>query len=1094
MKNLKATILFLIFPVCLNAQKNVEERTSIDLIRSGIAKHDDEKFDDAIQLYSQVSLNDTNFTLAQYEIALSYFELGDYKNAQTTLEELIDLNLPYKYKNELYGLLGSAYDEDDQKDKSIEMYSKGIELFPKNYSLFYNRALVYQKMEKHHEAIADLKSAIICNAGHSSSHFRLGVYAANEGHYVEAAMCFMTYLMIDPSSERANHVLGLLDNISSGSYEEEAKGFEWNEIDDFEQQNIFFKNKVALEKDYKVKLSIDMPHGRQLHMMISTLKYDKNNEGFWNQIYIPFLKDVLDQGQFDNMILFSLQTAGSDKIQKKLAAKKSKISAFLKIANPLWVKHTSNKFLEFEGKKQFVKVEYGSNGIDAMGKVDSEGSPRGAWYFYYPSGSLKMIAHFDENGEATKQWEIKNEKNGNLSSILTFNKGNKEGETTLYYLSGELQEKKTFKKDILEDTLYSYFRSGDLLEKYAIKNGFRDGEIVGYHENGQVSYKFSYIEGVANGLYVSFHPNGQISKTFTLKDDKLEGMYTTYYASGVKSSEVKYVNDLREGDYIAWYRNGQMSEKTPYVTGKQTGEFFEYFSNGKISYSGVVDNTGKQNGTIVNFGLDGKKYLERDFKKGELVEVRCFNKAGEVIYKNAKKGKKLDYKQYYADGGIQSEGLYENDMRSGKWKFYDRYGNLSASESYENGMLSDTAYGYYPNGQVKYVKYYEFDELNGIYLEYNIFGVLTREGLFKNDEYEREWYIYNYDGSLSSEHYYIEGEEHGVQKTYNVRGELDSWKEAEYGKIILQNFMDSTGKVVDEYKEFHGKVTLKDPGNSYVEYEATYKNGKSDGVSTWYLPNGNISTIGSFVNHERSGEWKYFYDNGKLSAIYNYVDGELEGEVLSYYYDGELKGKTNYIYGERAGIDYDYYKNGQVSVESNFLDGERHGKTTYYDEDGKIYMIRYYDMGIFKSYSYLGKDGKEVTPIELKPGSNLIVTYYQNGQKAVEHTRKNGLIEGHYLQYYSNGQLDEDNLYKFGDLDGETITYYKDGKVETKVTYEKDNINGTYLEYHPNGKLKFSISYLKGELNGQFKEYDVNGKLIKSKLYYCDDLIKSETY
>ena len=1088
-----AFLFFFSFPLIAISQKNIEEKSAIDLIQEGLDLYEKEKYDESINSYSKVSLNDTNYSVAQYEIALSYFALDDYSKAITTLKELINLNLLYAHNNDMYTLLGSAYDENGQLDKAIETYNIGIKKFPKNYSLYYNRALAFSKLKKHKEAIEDFKTAITCKAGHASSHYQLGLYATHEGHYTEAALSFITYLILDPNSQRANEVISILENLSNGEYDEKSKGFTWDEEEDYSQLNEFFKNKVALEKAYKVKLTIDAAYARQLHFILSNIKYDKENPGFWNQTYIPFLLDIYQNDKFDEMILFSLQASGSDKVQSKLKSKKSKITDFLKFAQQKWIEHSRIKFTEFEGENQLVYIESGDYGMKSIGRVNDQNQPIGKWYYYHANGTLSTIAEFTDKGLKTGNWETFNKFNGKTATKLVFENDELNGPVSIHYLQGEVKEKKIFKDGKLEDTIYIFYRSGDLMEKYAVKNDLKNGDVFGYHENGKLSYKYTFIDAVPNGPYVSYHPNGKVSVEFTLKNNNFDGMHTSYYPNGQKKSQVKYIEGKKDGVSEIWYSTGQLQEKAIYKEGKQIGEFTDYNTNGTISYSGILDESGKQNGLTTNFDLDGKKYLEHEYKKGELIQIHCYNKKGDEIYKASKKGKKLDYRIYYPDGVLKTEGLFENDSRQGKWKFYDRHSNISAIESYDKGSLIDTAYYFHKNGKLKSKESYQNGELNGLFLEYNIFGTLIREGLYKDGQWDKDWYLYNDEGILTSEYFYVDGENHGIQKNYGLNGKLESFREYEYGRIISQNFLDTLGNIIDQYGEYHGEVKLHDATNKYIRYDAFCKNGSNDGLCTWFGPTNNIETKGNFVNDKREGKWSYYYDNGKIQKELNYINGLIEGTVKAYSQDGILIGLTNYVNDDIEGVDIQYYDNGNKEVETNFLNGEKHGKSTYYDEEGNIYMIRYYNYGIFKSYSYIGKDGKEVTPIELLPGNNLIVTYYQNGVKACEHNRKNGLIEGHYIVYNSKGKMYSDEVFENGEFHGKSIYYFANGTKSQESNYKYGSLHGLDIKYYENGKTKSETNYLFGDKHGKSTEYSKEGKLIKTSLYYNNELIEIST-
>lgn len=1087
---IKYSLLFLLaLPFLSISQKNIESVSSIDLITEGVDLHNEKEYLKAIDLYDKVSVNDTNYSVAQYEKALSYFAMEDYAEVINVIDDLLELNLPYENKHYVYSLLGSAYDENGQLEAAVKAFNLGLEKYPKSYLLWYNRALVFTKLNQHKQAIEDYKYAIQCYAGHTSSHYQLALYALHEGHYTEAMLGFTTYLLLDPTSNRSNDVLQIMENISNGEYEEKPKGFDWDEEEDYEQLNVFFKNKVALEKNYKVNLTIDVSFGKQLHFLLSNLKYDKGNKGFWNQTYVPILREIFEEDKIDDLTLFCLQSSGSAKIQSKLKSKKSKLDAFISLAQEKWNNHVNYKYVDFEGKYQQVFIGYSHSSISNMGLVEND-NPIGTWYYYYPNGALEMKGEFSKEGKRIGKWIVYNEINGNVSNNVSFVDGERNGESLNYYYSGELQKRMTNKDNELQDTIYYYFHSGDLSEKYVVVDGEKNGPIKGYHENGALDYSYSFTKGSPSGKYQAFYPNNQLSLEFNLVDGLYEGVHTSYYENGTKKSEVNYIKDLRDGIYREWYQNGILAEETTYKEGKTVNQFKEYYSNGQLSNLGQFDETGKENGISTDYDFDGVKYFEREFKKGDLISVKNYNKKGELIHEANKKGKKLDYKIYYPDGNLMREGMYENNSKTGVWKYYTRYGTLSAIENYKDGLIVDTAKYFYNNGQLKSLENYENGELNGLYLNYNIYGDLIQEGTFLDGEWDKDFYEYNSDGKLVSEFYYVNGTLNGILKSYGVNGKLVYWKKYEYGKEVLSNFLDTNELKIDSYNEFHGEIKLNDFNNKFIRYKATYKNGQSDGMSYWYNPDKSINTAGSFINGKKHGAWKHYYLNGKIYKELNYVNGLLDGVYNRYASNGKLVYTANYKNDILEGIVLEYLDNGQLLVERNYLNDELHGRIVYYNNEGEIYMVRYYDNGIFVSYSYIGNDGNEVKPINLTKGDNFIVTYYKNGKKASEHHRNNGLIEGHFLVYQLDGKVESDEMYQYGDLNGLSVFYNKNGSIIEKKNYKKDEAHGENLIYFDNGKIKVKTNYLYDSKHGYEYEFNQEGKIINTFLYYDDELIE----
>ena len=61
--------LCLLLPLMVTAQKKLNYLSSPEIIKKGLEYHEKEQYSDAIEEYKKVSINDTNYATAQYEMA-----------------------------------------------------------------------------------------------------------------------------------------------------------------------------------------------------------------------------------------------------------------------------------------------------------------------------------------------------------------------------------------------------------------------------------------------------------------------------------------------------------------------------------------------------------------------------------------------------------------------------------------------------------------------------------------------------------------------------------------------------------------------------------------------------------------------------------------------------------------------------------------------------------------------------------------------------------------------------------------------------------------------------------------------------------------
>ena len=154
--------------------------------------------------------------------------------------------------------------------------------------------------------------------------------------------------------------------------------------------------------------------------------------------------------------------------------------------------------------------------------------------------------------------------------------------------------------------------------------------------------------------------------------------------------------------------------------------------------------------------------------------------------------------------------------------------------------------------------------------------------------------------------------------------------------------------------------------------EWLYKDGKLDGVSRFFYPNGNLrleSTYkddmfifdkhyddngklkdGVYTKYYKNSKKVYLKEvfkdgviqkftsyskNGRISREGNYKDGQLEGDFNIYYDSGQLASHAVFEAGKVVGVQNSYYENGNLREEEFFKDGNS-VRIKKYDKDGHL--------------------------------------------------------------------------------------------------------------------------------------------------------------
>lgn len=129
------------------------------------------------------------------------------------------------------------------------------------------------------------------------------------------------------------------------------------------------------------------------------------------------------------------------------------------------------------------------------------------------------------------------------------------------------------------------------------------------------------------------------------------------------------------------------------------------------------------------------------------------------------------------------------------------------------------------------------------------------------------------------------------------------------GKLVSEGQMNGKARI-GEWVYYHEK-------SDQVMERQHYVDGKLDGVSTVYYPNGTITETVTYAKGERHGENLFYAPDGVLLKKLLYKDGQLHGPAVYYDAFGNVTIKGQYKNGKKDGL-WQYYKNGKVEVEETY--------------------------------------------------------------------------------------------------------------------------------------------------------------------------------
>lgn len=445
-----------------------------------------------------------------------------------------------------------------------------------------------------------------------------------------------------------------------------------------------------------------------------------------------------------------------------------------------------------------------------------------------------------------------------VKEIINLKNGLRDGEVNLYDIYQNIVKKEKYNQGELEEvTIFLPDGSVEKNEKYKFGNleklvKYKDKNIVLeiipskniYTSYNKQNKKNGVIDEVL-GTYEETIDNkkvvGKVIDKFTLNKElksninSLKEAYVNLingvvkieiYSNDILIGREFYENGIKIMEHNEWHENGKQKVKGNYKNGIETGEWIEYNEKGQAIKISYYDKSHPIR--VIEGDSDG--ILKRKY--------HIFRETGEYTG---------EYKEYYKNGNIKKEGIYNNEIMHSKftekdrrWKEYDSQGKVIKIEDYSYGKLDSVIEYNYKTGIAKVQKGNNFREYKSPKYYY----------IKKTKEYQT---IPTDDNSY-------------IFKIYN---EVNGKKEGYYAE-----FYENVGKKMTDGNYKNG---LKD--GEWKEYDKT---GTKILKTTFYIEGRDINDVEKTQNYE-SVE---FYPNGRIKYIsdgpeeYSYEDIAIDLKAL----------------------------------------------------------------------------------------------------------------------------------------------------------------------------------------------------------------------
>ena len=189
----------------ISAQKKSSKEQSVqELIEKGIEHHDAREFKEAITSYEKALKINPESMITNYELALSYLAMRDYRNASKYSSKVIES----KDKDLMvgaYGVKSESLAETGKVDEAISLLENALIRNGNDYYLHFNLALNYFKKGDLDKTIEHVDNALNLNKSQSGAYL-LSAYALKDKEiWVQSILSFQIFLLMEPDSHRSKN-------------------------------------------------------------------------------------------------------------------------------------------------------------------------------------------------------------------------------------------------------------------------------------------------------------------------------------------------------------------------------------------------------------------------------------------------------------------------------------------------------------------------------------------------------------------------------------------------------------------------------------------------------------------------------------------------------------------------------------------------------------------------------------------------------------------------------------------------------------------------------------------------------------------------
>lgn len=322
-----------------------------------------------------------------------------------------------------------------------------------------------------------------------------------------------------------------------------------------------------------------------------------------------------------------------------------------------------------------------------------------------------------------------------------------------------------------------------------------------------------------------------------------------------------------------------------------------------------------------------------------------------------------------------------------------------------------------------------------------------------------------------------------------------------YQKVLRAYSRDQNG-------DLRAYITSYHPNGATKQYLEVVNNRAFGAYREWF-DNGvlklDVNIIGGVADIDTSAEKSWIFDGcsnvwneqGNLIAQIPYTNGKLEGVSLYYHPNGAIWKKSPFHQNLAEGVFEVYLENGFLLQTTEYANGEKNGIAKRFWEGCRIASEERYCQGLLDSGSYYDVNGVLVASV--KDGSGYRPLFSKDGVSELDEYH-NGRLEGEVKVFDNGGVLVR--LYHMQDnlKHGEEIEYYDplevSGELQPKlsVMWAEGKIQGLVKTWYPNGIQESQREISNNVKTGLLTAWYPSGSVMLIEQYDHDKLVKGDYF